>query len=62
MVLLLMVGYHLLVLRSFALVRLKADLKNPVAEGVAIEALDGDNCFLVVGHRDEAEALALVCL
>lgn len=60
--LLLLVGYHLLVLRSFALVRFKADLKNPVAEGIAVEALDGDNGFLVVGHCDKAEALALICL
>ena len=34
----------------------------PVAEGVAVEGLDGDQGLLVVRHRHEAEALALVRL
>lgn len=52
----------LLVLRRLALVRLKADLEHAVAKGVAVQALYGDHCLLVIGHRHEAEALALVRL
>ncbi len=44
------------------LVRLEGDLKYAVSERVAVEGLDGDEGLLVVGHRDETEALALVGL
>ena len=44
------------------LVRLEADLKYSVAESVSVEGLDGHETLVVVGHRDEAEALALVRL
>ena len=47
---------------EFSLVGLEADLQHPVAEGVAVEALDGDKGLVVVGHRHEAEPLALVGL
>ena len=39
-----------------------SDLENSVAESVAVEGLDGDETLVVVGHRHEAEALALVRL
>lgn len=57
-----MEGYYLLVLRSFALVCLEADLKYSIAECVTVETLNCHNGLLVVGHRHEAEALALVRL
>ena len=47
---------------EFSLVGLEADLQHPVAEGVAVEALDGDQGLVIVGHRYEAEPLALVGL
>merc|ERR1711936_498148 len=47
---------------EFSLVGLEADLQHPVAEGVAIEALNGDQGLVVVGHRHEAKPLALVSL
>ena len=47
---------------EFSLVGLEADLQHPVAEGVAVEALNGDQGLVVVGHRHEAEPLALVGL
>jgi hypothetical protein len=47
---------------EFSLVCLEADLQDPVAECVPIEGLDGHQAFIVVGHGDKAEALALVCL
>ena len=43
-------------------VGLEADLEHPVAEGVPVERLDGHQALVVVGHGDEAEALALVGL
>lgn len=43
-------------------VRLEADLQHPIAEGVAVEGLDRNHRFVVVGHRDETEALAFVRL
>lgn len=45
-----------------ALVGLEADLQHAVAERVAVERLDGHHRFVVVCHRHEAEALALVRL
>jgi hypothetical protein len=51
-----------LALCRFALVGLEGDLQHPVAEGVAVERLDCDDGLVVVGHGDEAEALALVGL
>ena len=47
---------------EFSLVCLEADLQDPVAEGVAVEALDGDQGLVIVGHRHETEPLALVGL
>jgi hypothetical protein len=44
------------------LVRLEADLKYSIAKSVSVEGLDGHETLVIVGHRDEAEALALVCL
>lgn len=52
----------LLVLRRLALVRLEADLEHAVTQGVAVKALYGHHRLLVIGHRHEAEALALVRL
>ena len=43
-------------------VGLEADLQDPVAEGVAVQGLDGDQALVVVGHGHEPETLALVCL
>ena len=43
-------------------VGLKADLENPVAEGVAVQWLDGDQALVVVGHGHEPEPFALVRL
>lgn len=59
---LLLVERALLVLRGLALIRLEADLKHAIAESVTIERLNSDYSFLVVGHCDEAEALAFVGL
>lgn len=53
---------RLLRLCRFALVGLEGDLQHPVAEGVAVERLNGDHGLVVVGHGDKAEALALVGL
>ena len=47
---------------EFSLVCLEADLQDPVAEGVAVEALDGDQGLVIVGHGHETEPLALVGL
>jgi hypothetical protein len=44
------------------LVGLEADLQHPVPKRVAVEGLDGHETLVVVGHGDEAEALALVGL
>ena len=52
----------LLVLRRLALIRLEADLEHAVAQGVPVQALYGHHRLLVIGHRHEPEALALVCL
>lgn len=52
----------LLVLRRLALVRLEADLEHAVTQSVAVQALYGHHRLLVIGHRHEAEALALVRL
>lgn len=52
----------LLVLRRLALIRLEADLEHAVAQGVAVQALYGHHRLLVIGHRHEPEALALVRL
>ena len=49
-------GLHL------ALVGLEADLQHPVAEGVAVQALDGDQGLVIVSHCDKAKPLALVSL
>lgn len=46
----------------FGLVRFKANLQDAIAERVAVQRLDGHHRLLVVGHRDEAESLALVRL
>jgi hypothetical protein len=46
----------------FVFVCLEADLEHSVAEGVAVEGLDGNQALVVVGHGHEAEALALVRL
>lgn len=35
------------------------DLQHAIAEGEAVEVLDCNQCFFVVGHGNEAEALAL---
>lgn len=66
--LLMLVGFeHVLVdvvaaALHLALVGLEADLQHPVAEGVAVQALDGDQGLVVVSHCDEAEPLALIGL
>ena len=52
----------LVVLRRLALVRLEAHLENPVTERVTVQALDGDHRLVIVGHRHETEAFALVRL
>ena len=44
------------------LVGLEGDLEHSVAKRVSIERLDGDQCFIVVGHCYKSKALALVCL
>ena len=43
-------------------VRLEADLEDSVTESVAVEWLDRHQTLVVVGHGDEAEAFAFVCL
>ncbi len=43
-------------------VGLEGDLEDPVAQRVTVERLYGHQRLLVIGHRDEAEALALVSL
>lgn len=55
-------GRRYLVGFTFGVVGLEADLEDAIAEGVAIEGLNGYNSLIVVGHGDKAEALALVCL
>ena len=45
-----------------SVVGLEADLQHPVAERVPVEGLDRHETLVVVGHCDEAEALALVRL
>jgi len=66
--LLMLVGFeHVLVdvvaaALHLALVGLEADLQHPVAEGVAVQALDGDQGLVVVSHCDKAEPLALIGL
>jgi len=52
----------LLVLRRLALICLEADLEYAIAQGVAVQTLYGYHRLLIVGHRHEAEALALVRL
>ena len=47
---------------GLSVVCLEGDLEDPVAKGIAIKGLDGHQSLLVVGHCDEPEALALVCL
>ena len=47
---------------GLSVVRLEADLQHPVAERVPVEGLDRHETLVVVGHRDEAESLALVRL
>lgn len=47
---------------GLALVGLERDLQHSIAQGVAIQALDGHQRLFVVGHGDEAKALALVRL
>src|SRR5699024_6638765 len=49
-------------LASLALARLEGHLEHSVAQCVAIQALDGHQRLIVVGHCDEAKALALVRL
>lgn len=46
----------------FGVVRLEADLQHSVTEGITVEGLHGNDCLVVVGHRDETEALALISL
>ena len=46
----------------FALVCLEGDLEDSVTKSVAVQGLDGHQGLVVVRHRDEAEALAFVCL
>lgn len=46
----------------FSVVCLEADLQHPVAQGVTVERLNGDQALVVVCHGDEAEAFALVGL
>lgn len=47
---------------GFPIVGLKADLKDTVAQGVAIEWLDCHQAFIVVGHGDKAKAFTFVGL
>lgn len=54
--------FPVLVRFRLGVVRLEAHLEYPVAEGVPVEGLDSDHGFVVVGHRDESEALALIRL
>ena len=42
--------------------RFERNLQHAVAERVAVERLNGHQRLVVVGHRDEAESLALVRL
>lgn len=47
---------------SFTFIRFKADLQDTVTQRVTVQRLDGHHGFVVVGHRDEAEAFAFVGL
>ena len=47
---------------GFPIIGLEADLKDAIAESVAVQGLDGDQALVVVGHGDEPEAFALVGL
>lgn len=38
------------------------NLEDAITKRIAIERLDGYKCFVIVGHSDKSEALALVCL
>lgn len=49
-------------LSGLGLVSLKADLEHSVAQGVAVEGLDGHHGLVVVGHGHKAESLALAGL
>ncbi len=42
--------------------RLEGDLEDAVAQGVAVEGLNGDEGLVVIGHGDESESFALVGL
>lgn len=47
---------------SFCFVSLKANLKNAISKRISVERLNGHDCILIVGHGDEAKALAFVGL
>lgn len=47
---------------GFALISFEADLKYSISECVAVQWLDRHNRFIVVRHRDETEAFALIGL
>jgi hypothetical protein len=49
-------------LLRLSVVGLEADLQHPVSERVPVERLDRHETLVVVGHGDEAKALALVRL
>lgn len=46
----------------FCLICLKANLKHPIAQCVAIERLYSDNSFIIICHCDETKSFTFVCL
>lgn len=53
---------HFIVHLWFAFIRLEWYLENSVTKGVAVQALDSHQSLIVIGHSDEAETFAFVCL
>lgn len=49
-------------LRSLGLVRLEADLKDTVSQGVSVQRVNRTDRLVVISHCDKSEAFALVSL
>jgi len=47
---------------GFPIVGLEADLQDTIAQSVSIQALNGNQTLIVVGHGNKAEAFAFVGL
>lgn len=47
---------------TLVFVRLERYLKNSIPQSVAIQRLNSYDCFVVVGHGNEAESFAFVSL